>query len=753
MARNGKFGIGILLEAKNQVSGPANAAAESMKGVAKTVSVVAKRVAPALKKMAQGALAMKVGFEGLKILAGLANNAGLFAQEMAATGVIMGVTRKELSKLEQVATRAGLATQFSPLQAAQTMRSLGQAGLTAKQAIDTLRPSLDLAAASLGSMEPALAGKTLNATLKTFGLSADQSRLAMNSLVNMTNKFNIGVEDLPIAIGNVARGAIALRQDMDSTLVTLGLVKNILPDVSSAATLTSSAMLRVADKKIQKKLEKLGVAFKDQKGNFLPIIEIFNNFNQVIKKKFIQPTDQAAKVTEIFGKRAIAPFAAVTVQLDRGVKVAKRFTEGMKNVGFDKKTGLSIVKGAQAIKFMQLQFKASRGEIDKIPKSFIGLRKEAARVRKEVGKTGGAGDIFVKTLLDTFKGQIDLMKGAVESFLNAIGKPLIQVFRPFVTIAKNAFTSVANIIVAMNPKLKTLFAFLAAGTLVATTLVGAFLALSGAFSLVSLGITTFVLPFILPVIALLKSVAVGVLLLTGALILLKAMWTTDWLAIRSIVFSVWSGIKSGFNTVFVPLLNTWLPLLKDAFMQVWGTIQTIMVQTGLAGQGSAASLITVFVWLGKIVGFVLGVILGAIVGIGIAIGKVIGWVVSLVSWVIGLFRTLLGFFGLIGKVSPKFAKIAKAGKVSSAAATPGKLKGTTATPAPSKFISGGAKVPTPAVSIPASFQRQTQQQTIVKNVTLRGNVTIDGKVAGSILASNQRNSTQKGLIRSTTKEA
>lgn len=746
-SRNGKFGVGILIDAENRVTGPAERAARSMMVLGRDVAASGRVMQTAMQAAAGGIQILQVGVNALRGMFKVANEAGKFEQEMVAVKSIIGATGKEFEMLSNVALKAGLDTQFSPLQASNTMRALAQAGLTAVDAVAALRPALDLSAASLGKLAPEKAATTLNATLKTFQLSADQSGMAMNALINATNRYNISIEQLPVGIGNIARGARALNQDMDSTLAVLGLTKNILPNISSAATLTSSAMLRIADSTVQKKLGKLGVTFQDAQGKFLPLIEIFNNLNNVLKNKYSREVDRAATVTKLLGKRAIAPFAAVTAQLEKGVPVAKELTVGMKGVTIDPKSGQAILKGAQAIKFLQLQFKAARGEVSAIPKEFIGLRREALKVQKEAGKGRGTGDIFVKNLLNTFRGQVVLLKGAWESFLIVVGKPLIAAFKPWVSLVYYGLSAITTFILGLNQGFKETIGRFAVGFSVSTLLIGAWLALKAVFIFIKPHIWAIAIP-------LLKILAVAALL-TLAAEGMRHVWNENLGGIKTAVTSVWMGIKQGFNEFIGPLMNELIPFLGAIFKEMVGSIVKMLQAFGLVSKDTTGKVSVGWMEIGRVLfsvfAFFLKVIVLAIAGVA----QFISWIATLVSWVGIAARAVGGFFtSLFGgkKELPIATVTATAGGRSVKLSQVSPLPGTTAIPTPATVPIGTPGI-TPPTQVATPIQQPIQQPiSLQSGVPMHGTVTLDRQQVGTILFDHQRENQARGLIRTTTKE-
>lgn len=749
-ARNGKFGVGILIDAQNRVTGPAETAARSMMVLGRDVAASGRVIQASMQVAAGGIAVMAAGLKGLKKLFSIANEAGKFTQEMAAVQTIIGANAKEFKLLEKTALQAGLATQFSPLESAQALRAFAQAGLTGRDAMKALRPALDLASVSLGKLSPERAAQTLNATLKTFGMAADKSKFAMNALVGATNKFNISVHDLPIAIGNVARGAKALNQDMDSTLNVLGLVKNVLPQMGSAATLTSSAMLRIADATVQKKLKKLGVTIQDSKGKFLPLINIFNNLQKTLKHKYTKEVDRAAVVTKLLGKRAIAPFVVVTGQLEKGVRVSQRLTKGMKGITIDPKSRQAIVKGDQAIQFLNLRAKAMRGEVEKIPKAFIGLRKEALRVRKEAGKGGGAGDLFVKRMLGTFRGQVTLLKGAWESFMIAIGKPLIAAFKPFVSMMFHGLGKITKFVIGLNKAFKETLGRFFVGFSVSTMLTGAVVALKAAFVFLKPVIWAAMVP-------LLKLIAIAALL-TLAGEGLRHVWEKNLGGIRTAVMSLWMGIKQGFNEFIGPLMNHLLPFLGEVFKEMIGEIVKMLAAFGLVSKDTTGKMSVGWMEVGKILFKVFAFFLKAIILAVAGVAKLVGWIAYLVSWIGKAFSAIGGFFsrffGGKKKTLPVVQVQAKAG-----GKTLTVTQGQANTVAPKSPTPRPVPIGTPGVTPPTGraglgsnpFVQNTSTQP-TRTVPTRGTVTLDGNRVGTVIFDQQKQNQSRGLIRTTVKE-
>ena len=106
----------------------------------------------------------------------LADAAGGFEEGLAAIGAVTKATEADLKLLKDAAIQAGVATQFSPKAAVDGLMSLATAGQTATQAAKTLIPVLNLAAGSLGDLDPGQAGMAIVGTMNTYGIAGRESR-------------------------------------------------------------------------------------------------------------------------------------------------------------------------------------------------------------------------------------------------------------------------------------------------------------------------------------------------------------------------------------------------------------------------------------------------------------------------------------------------------------------------------------------------------------------------------------------------
>jgi TP901 family phage tail tape measure protein len=309
-----------------------------------------------------------------------------FSDALAALRAISGATAAQMEQLRRASLDAGIATQFSPTEAANALGDLASAGFNVNESMTVLLPTLDLAAASLGQLSPSDAAGLASQALKAFKLSADQAAPTVDKLVNTMNLFAVQARDLPLGLANSVRGASALGQSLDETLISFGLVRNIIPRVESAATAVSIAMERMVDKKVQQAIKGLGVDVTDSAGKFRPFLDVVAEMLPELEK--MTEAKRADFLQTTFGAEALGGFNAIMTQVTKGISTSSGET----------------LKGAAAINYLRDQMKNSGGT--------------AAKFRDE--------------LLKDLPGQLRLLKGSAETFLTIVGEPMAAALAPLV---------------------------------------------------------------------------------------------------------------------------------------------------------------------------------------------------------------------------------------------------------------------------------------------------------------------------------
>ena len=373
--------------------------------------------------VATALVALKGVTAGFSAFDGLTEIAGTFDKAVVSAGALMNLgwkqTPKEMKMLEKAAIDAGIATQFTPTQAAEGLALLGQSGYNATEATKLLIPTLNLAAA--GEMSVAQAASTMSAGVKIFGLDIGSAANATDKMLRIANATSLTAGDLQIALGNVSRGAIVTGQSMDEMLPSIGLVKNAGVDASVASSSVSSALLMMA-KNSKKLKDDLGVNVTDAAGNFRPMMDVIYEVDQAMKKKIPNAAARSSKAMELFGKFGLSAFANMSAQMTSGITGA----------------GGKKVTGTDAIAY---------------------LRKSMA----SASDNGGAANEFKERLLNTFEGQKILLRGSMETLAITLGQPFTVAMRPIVAGVTDLVNKIITVVQGMSPELKLFLAKFAIG--------------------------------------------------------------------------------------------------------------------------------------------------------------------------------------------------------------------------------------------------------------------------------------------------
>jgi TP901 family phage tail tape measure protein len=344
----------------------------------------------------------------------LAQASGDLEQSLTATSKIMQGAEGRLKDLEQAAIDAGLATQFSPTEAAEGLQILGAAGQDADDAITSLSAVLNLATGSLGQLGLDGAATAVVGTLNAFSLSASKASLVGDKLQKVTQLSNFQARDFEAGLSKAAAAAGVYGQSLDDTLITLGALRDLNIDASSAGTGFREALRRIAtDTRAQNELMSRGVEIYDkQTGKMRSLIDIMQDFGDATEGASEEQTNMAAQV--IFGERGLSAFAAVAGK--------------------------------------------SREEIEEWRRALEGAEGTSAE--------------FAKTVNQTFAGQSKLLEGALQTLAVVIGKPFKDALTPVVETIREAVEGLIGIVQRMSPEFKSFLATTGVGLVAVAGAVG-----------------------------------------------------------------------------------------------------------------------------------------------------------------------------------------------------------------------------------------------------------------------------------------
>jgi TP901 family phage tail tape measure protein len=437
-----KFGVGFVLDATDRATKTFRKIGSGFRTMARGIMTQARKLKNSMTTLAIGAPLMLAGQQAVGGLAAISDAAGKFEMGLAAVGAITKATVKDLGLLEEAAIQAGIKTQFSPQESIEGLERLASASLTVKQSIDTLIPSLDLAAGARGQLGVAEASEAVVGVMKSFRMEAKQATYITDRLLRATQLSNFQTRDFAVGLSKAAASGAVFDQSLDEVLISMGLLRTMGIDASSAATAFRESTRRLAaDQGSQQKLMKQGIKiYDDQDEKMLSILEIINNL--VTQTPKLTGRQRKMIAAQTLGARGLLMYNAV----------------------------------------MQMTFTTQKNGVDVTYEGIEALHEQ----RKAMEKSGGTAEEFRKKLLATFEGQKVLLKGTLETLGVVFGKPLAAMLKPIV----GAFTNMLNALIRAwkqvpEPVKKAVMAFVSVGAII-TAVVGGVLLFKAALGLLGI---------------------------------------------------------------------------------------------------------------------------------------------------------------------------------------------------------------------------------------------------------------------------
>lgn len=325
---------------------------------------------------------------GLKAI----DTAADFEVAMASLQVNSGASGTEMTKLRDLAVKMGQDTVFSAGEAANAMLELSKGGM-APAAIQggALQATMSLAATE--GMNLAEAATIVTQQMNTFGLSAKDTKDAVDFLAAGAVASTAGVRDLADGMKYVGSTAASLKVPMGDTVTALAALNNAGIDSSTAGTALNQFMLRLipTTRKAAEEAKALGIDFVDATtGGLKPM-------NEVIKE-----------LTDTYG----------------GMDDAAR-TASLKTI--------FGVEGMRAANILLAE--GTKGWAD---------------LSTQVNKSGIAQDL-ANARMSGVAGSIEQMKGSIDTAFLAIGDRLA----PATTAVSNFITGFVNGFASLSPAMQT----------------------------------------------------------------------------------------------------------------------------------------------------------------------------------------------------------------------------------------------------------------------------------------------------------
>ena len=226
-----------------------------------------------------------------------------FEQSMQNTFSVMSASSAEMEALRKKAEDMGASTRFSASQAADALYSLGSAGQSAAQAMNSLDGVLQLAGATGSDL--AFTSSTIASTLSQFHLQADKASHIADVFSLAISKSQANMTKLSYSMKYVGPVAAGLGVSLESSTAALMRLYNTGFGGEQAGTILRSGLQKLASgtDDVKKKLQELGVSYDEvnpKTNNLADIIERLKDANIDV-----------AKSSDLFGEAAAAGMQAL----------------------------------------------------------------------------------------------------------------------------------------------------------------------------------------------------------------------------------------------------------------------------------------------------------------------------------------------------------------------------------------------------------------------------------------------------------
>ena len=314
------------------------------------------------KSSITGAIAGAAGFAGLSLgIGSTLQSFGDFEAGMSQVAAISGASGAELDALTEKAKQMGASTKFTATESAEAFNYMAMAGWKTGDMINGIDGIMNLAAASGESL--GTTSDIVTDALTAFGLSAKDSTHFADVMAQASANANTNVSMMGESFKYVAPLAGAMGYGIEDTAMALGLMANAGVKGSMAGTSlkTSIANLASPTKQMKAAMDKYGISLTDGSGKMKSLRGVMENMRESLRG--LEEDEQAAAVTQIFGKEAMS---------------------GM----------LAIVNAAED---------------------------DWNKLADSVDNADGASKRMADTMLDNMKGSLTLLSSAFEGFQNSVG--------------------------------------------------------------------------------------------------------------------------------------------------------------------------------------------------------------------------------------------------------------------------------------------------------------------------------------------
>jgi len=217
---------------------------------------------------------------------------------------ITGATALEVAQMGAKILEVASTTKFSASEVAAGMRTIGQAGFSASEAVETMQAVSDLATGTLSDMSTTV--DLVTTAMRVFRIDASQSAEVADVFANAVNRSKLTIDKLRTAmnyVGPIARDSGVSFKELAASMGTLA---NSGLRASTIGTGLRRVFAELIDpsKKLRAAVAESGVALADLDPRVNSLQSVLSNLGVVV--------NDASVAFDVFGKRGASAVLALT---------------------------------------------------------------------------------------------------------------------------------------------------------------------------------------------------------------------------------------------------------------------------------------------------------------------------------------------------------------------------------------------------------------------------------------------------------
>lgn len=446
----GRFSVEAVFKAVDRVTRPVTRMQNRVGKFTRSMTRGFTRLNRAVNKFGRGlrragaTAAVGIGIAGAAMTNVLGAGAD-FEQAIVNVGAVSLKSRDQIAQLEQQALELGRTTKFTATQAANAMEVLSRAGFSTQEVMSATPAILSAAAAS--GLEIAEVADHVSNALKGMGLEITEAANVADVLALASSRTNSSIGTLGESIRNVASTARQLNVPFEDVVASVALLQDVGLDASVAGSAMNVMLTKMAAPSVglQKKMRRLGISFKDAKGDMKTLPDVLQQLSAA-SKKVGGNFDKVAFLAELVGLRGQKAAANLATLFETGK--LEELTKALKNAeGSAKKMAdlrMNTVQGSMLL---------LGSAVDAVKVKIFGLNN--GPLKNTIDKMTawvGANEDLIATKVGEFIGDLITNLSTIGKWIKriAIG---IGVFIAFSLVLKTLIgvLTLVNLVMAANP--------------------------------------------------------------------------------------------------------------------------------------------------------------------------------------------------------------------------------------------------------------------------------------------------------------